>query len=208
MAKDDFTDGVWRTVGGRRIFIRTGQDLASAMKESGKFNKNTRKKEEDQDDKYARAIHEGFGDYNKDYVPVYDNKIDYTGDFSRANLSSLSEEELTMALNTQNNLYKQALNEKLGDQRTRNGRMDKIFNTAKRQQYENGANKILQEMENRNMPRYNIYNEKNNMLMVSAPTKEIADYQLSDMQRVDKSLQKTYGWQELPNYIVKKERKK
>lgn len=30
-------DGVWRTVGGRRIFIKNGQDLASAMKESGKF---------------------------------------------------------------------------------------------------------------------------------------------------------------------------
>ena len=32
--------GVWRTVGGRRIFIKDGQDLSSAMKESGKFKKN------------------------------------------------------------------------------------------------------------------------------------------------------------------------
>ena len=32
--------GVWRTVGGRRIFIKDGQDLATAMKTSGKFNKN------------------------------------------------------------------------------------------------------------------------------------------------------------------------
>ena len=32
-------NGVWRTVGGRRIFIKEGQDLASAMKESGKFSK-------------------------------------------------------------------------------------------------------------------------------------------------------------------------
>ena len=31
--------GVFRTVGGRRIFIKEGQDLASAMKESGKFGK-------------------------------------------------------------------------------------------------------------------------------------------------------------------------
>ena len=30
--------GVWRTVGGRRIYIKDGQDLVSAMKESGKFN--------------------------------------------------------------------------------------------------------------------------------------------------------------------------
>lgn len=29
--------GVWRTIGGRRVFIKEGQDLASAMKESGKF---------------------------------------------------------------------------------------------------------------------------------------------------------------------------
>lgn len=30
-------DGIWRTVGGRRIFIADGEDLASAMKNSGKF---------------------------------------------------------------------------------------------------------------------------------------------------------------------------
>lgn len=35
-------NGVWRTVGGRRIFIKEGQDLASAMKESGKFNQNNK----------------------------------------------------------------------------------------------------------------------------------------------------------------------
>lgn len=31
--------GVWKTIGGRRVFIKEGQDLASAMKESGKFKK-------------------------------------------------------------------------------------------------------------------------------------------------------------------------
>lgn len=30
--------GVWRTIGGRRVFIKEGQSLASAMKASGKFN--------------------------------------------------------------------------------------------------------------------------------------------------------------------------
>ena len=29
--------GVWRTIGGRRVFIKDGQSLADAMKESGKF---------------------------------------------------------------------------------------------------------------------------------------------------------------------------
>lgn len=29
--------GIWRTIGGRKVFIKDGQDLATAMKESGKF---------------------------------------------------------------------------------------------------------------------------------------------------------------------------
>lgn len=38
----DKEEGVWRTISGRRVFIRTGQSLSDAMKESGKF-KNMRK---------------------------------------------------------------------------------------------------------------------------------------------------------------------
>lgn len=40
MKKTNEEDGVWRTVGGRRIFIRKGQNLSEAMIESGKFKKN------------------------------------------------------------------------------------------------------------------------------------------------------------------------
>lgn len=45
MAKETFNeeDGVWRTVGGRRIFIRKGQNLTDAMKESGKFKTGNRR---------------------------------------------------------------------------------------------------------------------------------------------------------------------
>ena len=35
----DDLGGVWRTIGGRRVFIKNGQDLATAMKESKKFDK-------------------------------------------------------------------------------------------------------------------------------------------------------------------------
>ena len=35
-----FENGVWRTIGGRRIFIKDGEDLETAMKKSGKFDKN------------------------------------------------------------------------------------------------------------------------------------------------------------------------
>lgn len=38
-------DGVWRTVGGRRIFIKTGQSLSEAMIESGKFEQEQKQKE-------------------------------------------------------------------------------------------------------------------------------------------------------------------
>ena len=39
--------GVWRTVRGRRVFIKEGQSLTDAMKESGKFkNLATTKKSE------------------------------------------------------------------------------------------------------------------------------------------------------------------
>lgn len=43
MAKEEI-GGVWRTVGGRRIFIKDGEDLETAMKNSGKF-KNNKKSE-------------------------------------------------------------------------------------------------------------------------------------------------------------------
>ena len=32
--------GVWRTIGGRKVFIKKGQNLADAMRESGKFKAN------------------------------------------------------------------------------------------------------------------------------------------------------------------------
>ena len=44
MANDDI-GGVWRTVGGRRIFIKDGQDLKDAMDKSGKFGKTSKAKD-------------------------------------------------------------------------------------------------------------------------------------------------------------------
>ena len=37
--------GVWRTIGGRRVFIKDGEDLATAMKKSGKFKSKKAEKE-------------------------------------------------------------------------------------------------------------------------------------------------------------------
>ena len=56
--------GVWRTVGGRRIFIKDGEDLQTAMKNSGKFERfnNDRKKKiiefENKKDKLDKKIND------------------------------------------------------------------------------------------------------------------------------------------------------
>lgn len=50
MANYTNEDGVWRTIGGRRVFIRNGQSLSDAMKESGKFKKKEENKKEDDED--------------------------------------------------------------------------------------------------------------------------------------------------------------
>lgn len=48
-----FEDGVWRTVGGRRIFIKNGESLSDAMKKSGKFDN---KKAEAENDLYKNVV--------------------------------------------------------------------------------------------------------------------------------------------------------
>lgn len=65
--------GVWRTVGGRRIFIKDGEDLATAMKKSGKFgNKNS---EEYKDDNYKYLPEDEDEAYDK-YVEMSDESYD------------------------------------------------------------------------------------------------------------------------------------
>lgn len=44
MPKTDEKDGVWRTIGGRRVFIKNGQSVSDAMKESGKFKSASKTK--------------------------------------------------------------------------------------------------------------------------------------------------------------------
>lgn len=44
--KYDSSEGVWRTIGGKRVFIKTGQSLSDAMRESGKFKKEKEKSKE------------------------------------------------------------------------------------------------------------------------------------------------------------------
>lgn len=81
--KDNFkdADGVWRTVGGRRIFIRNGQDLASAMKESGKFNLS--KKQKKVSDELNEKARQRAQDDIKEYLNGNNKDWEEDGDFIR-----------------------------------------------------------------------------------------------------------------------------
>ena len=63
--------GVWRTVGGRRIFIKDGEDLATAMKKSGKFEKKEiENKEEKQKTSKELNNRKNLVEYIKEQIDV------------------------------------------------------------------------------------------------------------------------------------------
>ena len=78
MRGGDFVEenGVWRTVGGRRIFIKEGQDLASAMKESGKFkSKNIKNSDNKESERKSKIEKSKFENYNNiDLKSILRNK--------------------------------------------------------------------------------------------------------------------------------------
>ena len=64
--KEDYSkmDGVWRTISGRRVFIKKGQSLTEAMRESGKFKENKRKTTKS-------------GKYTYEYIKEQNPNLDY-----------------------------------------------------------------------------------------------------------------------------------
>ncbi len=109
---DNDIGGVWRTVGGRRIFIKNGQDLSTAMRESGKFNEiikannqkydEIRKKKEKEVDEIVKPIKlsekehlacnevlEEFKKNNNENLSIIDiNIFERKGDISTSNKHS------------------------------------------------------------------------------------------------------------------------
>lgn len=80
--------GVWRTIGGRRVFIKEGQDLASAMKESGKFksaSKGTAKKPMTEEEK-AKRINETM-DRRSEVIDRLDKETYGLDNYDRYNLA-------------------------------------------------------------------------------------------------------------------------
>lgn len=73
MASNYDEDGVWRTVGGRRIFIKDGQSVQDAMKKSGKFD-NVRKKNQKEDKKESKEKNKNFTEKDENDIIKKDSE--------------------------------------------------------------------------------------------------------------------------------------
>lgn len=80
--KVEGVNGVWRTIGGRRVFIKDGQDLASAMKESGKFKKKKNLSEEEK----GNLINETM-DKREAIIKKLDKDTEDLSDYDKYNLA-------------------------------------------------------------------------------------------------------------------------
>ena len=110
--KYDSSEGVWRTIGGRRVFIKTGQSLSDAMKESGKFKTKMNEeavkgaREEDLKEQYKDSLNnvskmeyngeitkeeydKAVKDINKAYI---DKRNEYAG-IKKGNIKTITQEE-------------------------------------------------------------------------------------------------------------------
>ena len=90
-------DGVWRTISGRKVFIKDGQSVSDAMKSSGKFNIKTKKQKNEYSnkDKAIEAAYEKqqnnknttYEVFEKDGKYYVDGGTNESGKFSWLNTS-------------------------------------------------------------------------------------------------------------------------
>ena len=74
MEKYDDEDGVWRTIRGRRVFIREGESLGSAMSRSGKFKKEKISTKNDNDEVNKRSKIKKLVKRGNTYIPIRENE--------------------------------------------------------------------------------------------------------------------------------------
>lgn len=148
MVKLDFgdLDGVWRTIGGRRVFIREGESLSSAMKRSGKFKgltkkgmetvaKNKEKAEEASDklsekEKLDKELEEKYGHsfpYHKETIEEKKYKEEVAKHFKDKDMK----EEIRKAKEEGQKRYKEELKEKEQKNGTQNWQEQIKANNAK-----------------------------------------------------------------------------
>ena len=135
--KYDDIGGVWRTIGGRRVFIKDGKDLASAMKESGKFKLS--KKQIDAGNKLNEKAENGV---KEDIKAFLNGKEDYEG----------TREEFIKDLSENWNVDKDRVEEILHDENAKHPRLfknefiKKIQEIQDRPSYKEKMDKAVQEL--------------------------------------------------------------
>lgn len=67
--------GVWRTVGGRRIFIKDGENLETAMKKSGKFKKIEKKDKDGNKQQEKVELEPKWCEVSEEFEPETRNRI-------------------------------------------------------------------------------------------------------------------------------------
>lgn len=177
MSKEEL-DGVWRTVRGRRIFIKKGESLGEAMSRSGKFNKKlSNPKKEDYD-----AVEKRFGKEARSRVEKYFDK------YGREDRKEAQREEIervkkeyeyelykrakerpeTIDAMTENSTDWEALEEKYGKTYSLEKEQQKKYDTAKKYiEKKKSNNKVAVEIkdnkatrnENAQAKKYNEYNK-------------------------------------------------
>lgn len=97
--------GVWRTIGGRRVFIKDGDDLITAMKRSGKFN-NLKTEEYQEKDLFEKIKNFDMSKVSKDKWNAEEEFLARMSNYYKDKDSTLSEEEKIKRLNGVNVIAK------------------------------------------------------------------------------------------------------
>ena len=77
----DTEKGVWRTISGRRVFIKDGQSVAAAMQASGKFSANRKKAIHLEPAEYKKVMSEINTNYHARFAGEQTGHIAISHDF-------------------------------------------------------------------------------------------------------------------------------
>lgn len=176
MAKDfNKEDGVWRTIGGRKVFIRKGQNLADAMIESGKFKgqknkpgmRESYRKEKEKDYKEQDELYEKYKNANdenvKDEARKYMNKV------------------------SDNNEKYEDTYEKRAEKENRQARVDALRGDTEplREQYRQEGKEDLESIEE-----WSRYKERNQKALNRTTIPENAQRNLAEIESANKEIDK------------------
>lgn len=204
MAKETFNeeDGVWRTVGGRRIFIRNGQSLADAMVKSGKFTKlretYKKHKEKKQEEKEKKE---------------WDEKVKKPTEENAKNKGFELEEKPSKNISA-NDATNELMDADVGDwnnmnQAQRDKQCEKILNDFE-DKYGNKfedkkfRNEVLEQLEDQNFHTMgkvidSKYNEKYGTLKLEETAKKDKDLQALEEKANDREFKASMGEVDIPD---------